>query len=236
MAGKGKEWEAQLGTALKAAKAWKFNSNNYNPASDFTANWKGLGMLLEAKETHSDTLAFSAVTDNQVRLLAAVHEAGGFAAVAICRAYPNKRRAFLCHWPAWLHLQATIGRKSIPLKDGQRPAELVELARIDRAHGLGMAFDLAPALQPHLVALAQRINLEFPEAFPNEQAQTSGAGGPGDIIGRGGQARPLSIPPGVGAIRTGLCLQPGRETLRGLRVAPRSNGASYSPAGPRWGR
>lgn len=174
--GRGKEWEAQLGVALKTSGAWRYNTNDINPATDYAAIFRGLGMLLEAKEVHSDILPFASISQREQRHLEAVDKAGGLSAILICRAYPNRRRAWLCTWPDWCHLQETLGRKSIPLDDARRPAELVELERIERPHGLGRAFDLQVALRPHAVAVARRLIKEYPEVL-NVQTQAPGQRG-----------------------------------------------------------
>lgn len=154
---RGKAWEAELGQALKNCTLWRYNTNDFNPACDWASAYRGLAILLEAKEVHSDRLDFSSVSPLERQHLAAVHRAGGFAAVAIKRAGPNIGRAWLVNWGDFEQLRETIGRASIPLKDGSRPASLTELTRIQRPHGLGRCWDLDAVFAPWLLRYTWRL-------------------------------------------------------------------------------
>lgn len=229
--GRGKAWESQVGIALKAARAWRYNTNDLNPATDYVGCYKGLSCLIEAKEVHSDLLSFSSISDRERRNLDAHHQAGGLAVVAICRTFPNRRRAWLCAWDDWKHLEVTLGRKSIPLRDGQRPEQLVELPRIERPNGLGTTFDLTPSLNRHLEATARSILREFEvTAVVQAQASKDRVYSPGSPFNLIQQAQDLGRHPLWRA--EGRRYARGRVTVRGLRHLHLPDCSPYSASVP----
>ena len=149
----GKQWEAQVGQALRKVAGHVCNSNNEKPACDWRAVHQGASVLVECKETESAELRFDAITDGEYTHLCNHTLAGGISLVLVSRVGPNWRRAWACTWPDWQQLERAFGRpksqsglRKVSLALGGKlcldPAPLcfVELGRV------GEAWDLSPWL------------------------------------------------------------------------------------------
>lgn len=147
-ANRGKRWEADIGTALKAAQAWKLNQNSMHGACDWIGVYRGLAVLIECKEVHKPLISFSCITPREEREMQELHKRGGLGLITICLRLPNTSRAWAITWEDWRQMQLASGRKSVSLADP--PPEFVPLSKIDRPHGLGRAWDLLPVLEPRL--------------------------------------------------------------------------------------
>lgn len=160
----GKEFETEVGQSLRAlAKATGLayrNSNQPIPMCDYLAWTGGCGYLIEAKEIHSDTISFRAITDQERKNLNVITQAGGGEAwVLIKWIGGNASRCFAYSWPDWLELEQAYGfdpkakrnkpgSGSFPLvPDSARPGAYIELARVERldpdGHSLGRHWDLS---------------------------------------------------------------------------------------------
>ncbi len=92
----------------------------------------GLSVLIECKETRSDSIAFSRIDDhkfsksakpknNQRRSLLLHSLSGGLSLIAVQRVWPNRSRTWLIPFQLWEQLRRELGRESIPLDDARRP-------------------------------------------------------------------------------------------------------------------
>lgn len=146
-------------------------SSSKRPA-DLAAVYHGHGVILEAKETVAPRISWDRLEDHQQRSLDAVEAAGGTALVAIRWGIEGAPRVFVVSWRDWEALQASSGRKSLPLDDLQRPGPPIcwELARARVLDNPGqgipnpLVWDLRPVLdfylRRHLRALSGQPDLE----------------------------------------------------------------------------
>ncbi|GMU51024.1 MAG: hypothetical protein AMXMBFR33_01700 [Candidatus Xenobia bacterium] len=141
----GKEWERQVGRALRQVASHVCNSNDQKPACDWRALLPGgLSLLVECKETEKDELRFDVITDAEYEHLTN-HAAGdGLSIVLVSRVGPNWRRAWACTWAQWQQLERELGRR----KQQQRP-----FRRVSKAYGGKLSLDPAP---PCFVELERR--------------------------------------------------------------------------------
>ena len=108
----GKEWEAQVGRALRQTCGHVLNSNQPSPCCDWRAVWEdGRSVLVECKETESNELRFDAITDAEYTNLTDHAAAGGISLVLVSRVGPNWRRGWACSWSDWQALERELGQR-----------------------------------------------------------------------------------------------------------------------------
>lgn len=166
----GKEWEHQVGQALRHAGCQhNTNSNDEKPVCDWRAvvpTQNGRSLLVECKETEKDRISFSAITPNEGQYLDRHHVAGGLTLVLVSRVFPGSRQAWACTWREWVHLEDTLGspsrspkvRRAGHVRLDPPPECFVPLAKVERPHGLGFVWDLRPilGLDPGSVTITMR--------------------------------------------------------------------------------
>lgn len=158
----GKGFENEVGHSLKAltkcSNLRHINSNNPLPMCDHMVWVDGRFVLLEEKETHSDTMSFRCITDSERKYMEWVTDAGCEGWVLI-KWIDRLARAFAIQWTDWLDLEHGFGfdpqakrnkpgSGSFSLQDEFRPGCFIELHRVDRkdldGNSLGKHWDLSP--------------------------------------------------------------------------------------------
>lgn len=143
---KGKEWERQVGAALRFAGCqYNLNGNNEKPVCDWRSLYHGRSVLVECKETATHRLAFRCITANERRHLNQHMNAGGYSLILVSRVGPNTRQAWACEWMEWLRLEDNSMGKSISLI--YPPECFMPLARMERDYSLGPVWDIRPILE-----------------------------------------------------------------------------------------
>lgn len=178
---RGKRFRDELQLTLRMLRVWRHCFDNtghvHGPKrpADLIGTWRGFSVLLEAKETAQSAIAFSRVEIHQEKnLRRQAVDSNGLALVAIRWSIPRRPRAFLVPWETWESLPAQLGRQSLPLKDGARPAGVIEVFRgrvrpEDDPTGFNeLVWDIRPALdhliRPRLALLRENV----PELFARE--------------------------------------------------------------------
>ncbi len=162
----GKVLEAELRQFFRSAQAWSHGFDNVGATEhrcprcsqpvrrlnaqrpgDRIGCYRGLSVLVECKETGVPRLPWDALQEHQARNLRRHAESGGVSLVVIRWNIPRKPRAFLVPWPVWTTLERELSRASLPLQDGARPEQLLELARGRLSpHDAGPTWDLTEYL------------------------------------------------------------------------------------------
>lgn len=165
----GKTAESELEAALRQVPGCEF-SWDFNPAGAipkeklpgdriatvlFTGTFPGLSIVFDAKEITLPTCRFDMVRYEPIQRLSAHRniKSGGAGMLflqlletdAIGRARPEKTRAWLTSYQAFELLRSTLGRKSIPLGDADRPTPLIEAKKRKFPNGIE-TWDLEQAL------------------------------------------------------------------------------------------
>lgn len=150
------KFETEIADFFKAVRCWDLNPNDIGKlvekdwqgqwrqkkqvnkrCGDRVAFYRGPGVLIEAKETHSTNLRFDAVKPHQrdhLKSAAGLRDSfpgnsNGISIVAIKWYTKPKPRAFVVPIDHFLALERELHRTSIPLKDRDRPEQLVEVFR-----------------------------------------------------------------------------------------------------------
>lgn len=177
-ADRGKRFRNELTTSLRMLRCWRHCFDNtghvHGPKrpGDLVGTWWGHSVLLEAKETTTQSLPFSRVEPHQVRYLQrqAAPPSGGIALVAIRWCVPRKPRCFLVPIDVWTILSETLARKSLPLPDGKRPEGVLEVfrsrVRPDEEQGLNeLVWDLRPVLDLMAARCLRDLSASRPDLF-----------------------------------------------------------------------
>lgn len=152
----GKQFEDEAGRALKHLGAYRLNQNEEHGACDWVAFHRGMGVVIECKESRKASISFGVISERERSQLDAVTSTGGLGLVLVKWIGSNWSRAFAATWSDWKVLEAGP-RRSIPLVDHQRPDQLLELKRIQRTHGLGSTWDLGPCLDDKVATWARGL-------------------------------------------------------------------------------
>lgn len=134
----GKKFEDEVRDALKLDKSIAHESGNTERAiCDRIACYRGQSFIFEAKTTREPRIGFDQITPSERSILDSWDNAGAICAIVVKHIHGNKSRAWVCEWYRWKALEAHLGRKSIPLRDRDRPADFVELKRVERRDPFG---------------------------------------------------------------------------------------------------
>lgn len=131
---RGKKFEREIADSCRALRLWSWSPDDVGlqlagpkRPGDRLATYNGLACLIECKATAADEIKFAVVKRHQRDHLEANDRARGVGLVLV-KHCTRKPRVFAVPITRWRSLNL-LGKASLSLLDGYRPADLVELRR-----------------------------------------------------------------------------------------------------------
>lgn len=178
---RGKRFRDELQLTLRMLRVFRHCFDNTGHVrgprrpADLIGTWRGFSVLLEAKETRKDTIDFSRVETHQEKhLRRQALDSQGLAYVAVRWCLPRRPRAFLVPFEVWQTLPSFLGRKSLPLRDGERPESVIEVfrgrvrAEVEQGGLNELVWDIRPALDHLIHHRLAALQEDAPELFDAE--------------------------------------------------------------------
>lgn len=157
----GKKFENEIAQSCKALGAWTYSGNDRYPLCDRVACYKGLFLLLEAKDCSTDIFALKRVSQRERAQLRSVAKNGGHS-VLLFKWATNRPRMFAITWEDFEELEQGLGfvppwdlpkgqrnprgSASISLDDRFRPPTFYEAKKVQlkdfQGGSLGTFWDL----------------------------------------------------------------------------------------------